>query len=232
MTLRARLALGFILIAAILFLPLGIVLRSIEQVEAVTDGLRTQEVSASLFLNEVSERVADLERAELGLYTLSDTNSLTATREAVTALRADAWKARRFELPELEQAIRRSTDRISRYAPLMLQAYDAKQTRVMDRISDTQLQPAIVDVGREVQHAQRTVSERAFEKVQEASTVVNEVKRVAALVVAGAGSLALLVAIWLTRTVARPVRDLERGMEAVAAGRFSHRLSINPSRDD
>ena len=65
MTLRARLALGFLLLAGILFLPLGMVLRSIEQIEAATEGLRREEVNASLLLSRVRESVAELGRAEL-----------------------------------------------------------------------------------------------------------------------------------------------------------------------
>ena len=44
--------------------------------------------------------------------------------------------------------------------------------------------------------------------------------------------LAGLIAIWLTATISRPVSDLESGMQAVADGDFSYRLSIEPMRHD
>jgi signal transduction histidine kinase len=51
-----------------------------------------------------------------------------------------------------------------------------------------------------------------------------------------AGLIALLLAaaigVWLTRSIARPVRELERGMEAVADGGFGYRLALSPQRHD
>ncbi len=47
-----------------------------------------------------------------------------------------------------------------------------------------------------------------------------------------ASVLAAAIAVWLTRSVSRPMRDLEAGMRAVAGGEFGHRLAIAPHRRD
>ncbi len=49
---------------------------------------------------------------------------------------------------------------------------------------------------------------------------------IAALVLAG------LITLWLIRSISRPVLDLESGMKAVASGKFTHQLSIEPDRQD
>jgi two-component system sensor histidine kinase ResE len=47
-----------------------------------------------------------------------------------------------------------------------------------------------------------------------------------------AALLATLVGGWLVRSISDPVRDLERGMDAVANGEFSYRLRLKADRDD
>src|SRR5438552_2453031 len=42
----------------------------------------------------------------------------------------------------------------------------------------------------------------------------------------GAVLLATAIAVWLTLSISRPVRDLERGMRAVASGDFAYRLEV------
>ena len=54
----------------------------------------------------------------------------------------------------------------------------------------------------------------------------------AGLLLALALAAAAGVAAWITRSISRPVRDLERGMDAVAGGKFDHRLAIAPGRTD
>jgi signal transduction histidine kinase len=58
------------------------------------------------------------------------------------------------------------------------------------------------------------------------------INRYAAAELLVAALLATGIAVWLTRSVSRPVRDLEAGMTAVAAGAFAHRLAVAPHRRD
>jgi len=44
--------------------------------------------------------------------------------------------------------------------------------------------------------------------------------------------LAAFIGFWLTRYIARPVRELEEGMEAVASGNLQYKLPLSPSRAD
>jgi signal transduction histidine kinase len=76
------------------------------------------------------------------------------------------------------------------------------------------------------------LQERTAEKVRQANEEAANAQRLTTTAFAFAVALAGLIAVWLTATISRPVRDLEIGMEAVADGDFSYRLSIEPHRHD
>jgi signal transduction histidine kinase len=68
--------------------------------------------------------------------------------------------------------------------------------------------------------------------VEQANDEAGSAQQLTTTAFALAVALAGLIAIWLTATISRPVSDLESGMQAVADGDFSYRLSIEPMRHD
>ena len=73
---------------------------------------------------------------------------------------------------------------------------------------------------------------RTAEKVEFANVEAGNAQQLTTTAFGFAVALAGLIAIWLTTTISRPVRDLESGMEAVADGDFSYHLGIEPMRHD
>ena len=73
---------------------------------------------------------------------------------------------------------------------------------------------------------------RTAEKVELANVEAASAQRLTTTAFALSLVLAGLIAIWLTATISRPVSDLQSGMQAVADGDFSYRLSIEPMRHD
>jgi signal transduction histidine kinase len=74
--------------------------------------------------------------------------------------------------------------------------------------------------------------EETRDKAQKTAEATVDAQRTAAGSLAIALLIALLIAIWLTRSISRPVHDLEKGMRAVADGDFTHRLPMAESRSD
>src|SRR5207244_1423179 len=85
---------------------------------------------------------------------------------------------------------------------------------------------------RSVLEAERALRQRTAERVASAAVDISRAKNVSAMAELGALIVAALIGFWLTRYIARPVRDLERGMEAVADGNFTYKLQLSPSRSD
>ena len=74
--------------------------------------------------------------------------------------------------------------------------------------------------------------EETRDKADKVAETTDDAQRTAAGSLAIALLLATLIAIWLTRSISRPVYDLEKGMKAVADGDFTHRLPMAESRND
>jgi signal transduction histidine kinase len=90
----------------------------------------------------------------------------------------------------------------------------------------------VLDAERALDGAERDVRGRAERTAIDVRSDVGVARgRALALLIAGAAG-ATAVSVWLTRSVSQPVRELARGMEAVASGRFDHALRLTPARRD
>jgi signal transduction histidine kinase len=74
--------------------------------------------------------------------------------------------------------------------------------------------------------------EETRDKAEKTADETVDAQRTAAGSLAIALLLATLIAIWLTRSISRPVHDLEKGMRAVADGDFTHRLPTETRKDE
>ena len=75
MTLRARLAAGLLAIAVVLVVPLGLALRSLEDLHQSALALRDKEFAASLLLGRIRVGTEDLRGAEDALLFVHDSAS-------------------------------------------------------------------------------------------------------------------------------------------------------------
>jgi signal transduction histidine kinase len=233
MTLRSRLTLGFALIAALLGVPLLLALRALQDSAGAADQLKRQEVAASILLGQVRGITRDLRAADDAVLFLPDSAGTEEyARSGVQRLRALADSVQAFDLDGLSGRLRRSAAEIERSTEAELAAARAKRGAAADSISGQHVVPAIAAVERAVTDAERDLAGRAQDRVTRARDDAREAYQRAAMLLAAALAGALLVAIWLTRSVSRPVRDLEAGMRAVADGDFTHQLSVAPSRRD
>jgi signal transduction histidine kinase len=230
-TLRTRLVLGILAIAMLLVVPLFVARRSLDSFDRTMSELQREEFAASLLLGRMRSEVNDLRTAELSLFARVDSTSLhnvfsgydkaDATASALLAVGGDASPHR------LRSTLRR--------VPLLAQAEFTARVRddtlTGDAISDT-MRVVLRGVDDQIQSAEVALRERLQDRVEKAREQSVDAGDVTMLAFAMAALLAALVGGWLVRSISDPVRDLERGMDAVANGEFSYRLRLKADRDD
>jgi signal transduction histidine kinase len=101
-----------------------------------------------------------------------------------------------------------------------------------DSISERHIVPAIRALEQLADRLQDEVSRNAQVKASDAERSAREASVMSVYFITAAGLGVLGIAAWLTRSIGRPVEELERGMAAVAAGSFGHRLQIARTRRD
>jgi signal transduction histidine kinase len=94
------------------------------------------------------------------------------------------------------------------------------------------LRPLMLRLDTLAETAGRRLQARTARRVEASAADAANARDMMGTAFAIAAVLATIIAVWLTATISRPVRDLEAGMEAVANGDFSHRLTIAPRRRD
>ena len=233
MTLRTRLAAGFAIFALLLGTPLALTLVALDDAASETRELRQQELGAALHLGAVRVTTDSLKAAERAVLLVPDSGaSREWLRREVRKLRAHADTLRGYDLEALAARLNAAAEVIGTYGPLEWAATADGNTAFADSLSERRVRPAIADVERAVAEAEHALNARAQDRVRSTSNDATEAIRVAGLVLAAALTGALGVGVWLTRSISRPVDDLERGMRAVADGDFDYRLSVAPSHRD
>ena len=235
MTLRTRLALGFSVIALLLAGPLLLALKSLDSASRAVGSLREAELAASMVLGQARGTTKEMRRAALSVMVGPDSTGEARAYLETNALQlmvlADSLK--RHTLVGVDEQLRRSAGTVRIYGQLTWLANRAKQSEAADSLFDKHLTPAIDDADRAIAVAEQALTATAQEKVSGASQETSEAAQSAAMLLAAALTGALGVGIWITRSISRPVRDLELGMSAVANGDYDHPLAtISPSRRD
>jgi signal transduction histidine kinase len=231
MTLRTRLGLGIVSITIILLVPLLLALRSLESVHQTTRSLRDREFAGSLQLGRFRKLTDDIKRGEDALAVIHDSVSLARMHANLAALASIGDSLNNYKLSppgEMENAIlslRAATD--AEYA-----AASSGNANVADEISAQRTRPALLTIDQLIAKTEAQLREETRDKAEKTADETVDAQRTAAGSLAIALLLATLIAIWLTRSISRPVHDLEKGMRAVADGDFTHRLPTETRKDE
>lgn len=232
MTLRARLAAGLLAIAVVLVIPLGLALRSLEDLHQSALALRDKEFAGSLLLGRIRVGTEDLRRAEDALLFVHDSASERRMSHQITTLVAMADSLESFSLDSAARNLRGAVATVSSVANREYGAALARRTSLADSLSATGVRPAISEMERWIGDAERSLRERSRDRVASAADAAEQARQFAGALLLFAAGLATAIAVWLTHSISGPVQDLEAGMEAVANGDFGHRLTIAPRRRD
>jgi signal transduction histidine kinase len=232
MTLRSRLILGLLTIAVILVIPLLIAVRAMDRLHHDARALRDNEFAASLLLGRLRDGLNDLRRQETALLFVHDAGTRDLMDQKLTVVDRTADSLKTFDLDKSAVDLAASIAQIKAWAPHEYVAALADRRDEAEQISTTHLVPALAKADTSVAEAERSLRQRTAARVAAAAIAISRAKNVSALAEAGALILAALIGIWLTRYISRPVRELERGMDAVANGNLTYKLPVSTSRGD
>jgi signal transduction histidine kinase len=233
-TLRSRLALALVTMAAILVAPLFIAYDSLNSMRSALRGVQVHDLNATLLIARVRTAAEELRQAELQLVYATDSGAAgrpdTRVATAISALRALSDSLAAYGLSTAHSQIETTLDRVEAAIPPEFDAVRRGQGERADSLSKQQ--PVMLRLDSIADRTSTFLQARTAEKVEEANVEAGNAQRVTTQAFGFAVALAGLIAIWLTTTISRPVRDLESGMEAVADGDFSYHLAIEPMRHD
>ena len=234
MTIRTRLALALLAIGIVLVVPLTLSLRSLRELRATAVALRDGEFAGSLLLGRLRSSVEEIRERELALLYVPDSVEVNRPRmdSAVARVAARADSLAGFALDSEATRVQAAVAAINSAVPREYAAVRAGNAARADSISSREIQPALARLAQWVTAAERTLRERSRERVATAAAQTDEATRLAAASLAIALLLASVIAIWITRSISRPVSDLDRGMRAVAEGDFDRPLTISAERRD
>ena len=230
MTLRARLGWGLSAIALVLIVPLLISLKSLEQLYETSRLLRDREFAASMLLGSFRERTDDARRAEDALLFIHDQKSAARMQGEIDGLVALTDSLERYRLDLSATQIRASLDALRAAARDEYEQASAGRSTVAEMISQQRTRPAIASVDSSLGASATTLRNRTRQRVADATSETLQAERLVAGALPVALILALVIAIWLLRSISRPVFELERGMHAIAEGDLSYQLALSPSQ--
>ena len=233
MTLRSRLTAGLLAIAIILVVPMLLAVRSMEQMHRTARELRDGEFAASLLLGRLREEMNDLRRQEIALLFVHDVgtrNAMARTVDRVSVLSDSLLRQYRLELSARD--VQSSVLEITKWAPLEYNAALTERKAEADSISSKHLQPALARADTAIRVAEVDLRTRMGAHVASVATEIRGAEVAGVIALALALAVAAAIALILTRSVDRPIRELERGMSAVAGGNFKQRLGISSDRRD
>lgn len=232
MKLRTRLGLGIVSITIVLLVPLILALRSLDAVHTQTRLLRDREFAASLILGNLRETHDDVRRGEDAVLLTKDPATFTRMSKQINALAQNSTLLGRYiprdaanDLSNAVLALRLATE-------AEMRALESDATNTADEISAQRSRPAMLTIDRVIARTEVALRDETHDRVEQAAAMSTDAQRTAAGSLAIALLLATLIAIWLTRSISRPVFDLDRGMKAVADGDFTQRLPAMEKRTD
>ena len=230
MTLRARLGWGLFAIALVLIVPLLISLRSLEQLYETSRLLRDREFAASMLLGTFRERIDDARRAEDALLFIHDQKSATRMQREIDGLVTLTDSLERYRLDLSATQIRTSLDGLRSSARDEYEQASAGRSTVAEMVSQQRTRPAIASVDSSLSAIATTLRTRTRERVAEATNETLQAERLVAGALPIALIVALVIGIWLLRSISGPVSELERGMHAIAEGDLTHRLGLSTNQ--
>jgi signal transduction histidine kinase len=220
------------MIAAVLVLPLFVARDAMERAHQNIGDLRQNEFRASLMLGNVRDAlavVADREKA-LGLV-----KSDTVYQQLQRALNTATSLSSTLQRAVGDSSSENISNALSVIAPAVDREYDAikaNNVELADSISHRVIQAELKLAFDAVDAEGRMLRVQTDARVERTERDILDAKDVTLASLAIALALATGIALWLTRYVTGPVRDLERGMDAVAGGELNHALRIDAARPD
>jgi signal transduction histidine kinase len=232
MTLRSRLALGLVIIAAVLIVPLVVARTSMRRLHGQVRSLREGEFQASLILGRLRDALGDVRAREVALGVVESDTVHAQLRTALARAGTLADSLDRFQLDSAAKRIHGDLEILSRASEAEFVAMRAGRAEQADSISHHTIGPALRDADLALSPVEQVLRSRTTDRVTEAEAALGRGERISLAALGIALVLAAVIALWLTRSISRPVTALEEGMRAVADGELGHTLAYRTDRRD
>jgi signal transduction histidine kinase len=230
MTLRARLGWGLFSIALVLTVPLVFSLSALERLYETSRLLRDREFAASMLLGSFRERTDDARRAEDALLFIHDQKSAARMQREIDGLVALTDSLERYRIDLSATQIRASLDTLRAAARDEYEQASAGRSTVAEMISQQRTRRAIASVDSALGASATTLRNRTRQRFADATSETLRAERLVAGALPIALLIALVIGIWLLRSISRPVHELDRGMRAIAEGDLTHELGVSPTQ--
>ena len=232
MTLRTRLTLGLLTIAVILVVPLLLATRSLGRLHDDTRALRDGEFAASLVLSRARDALNAVRTNELAVLFVREDQSITKMMASIREVEQLADSLELYGLSDGAQNLRTAMIQVSRGAQAEFEAARAGLPREAERLSESDVVPAIAKAETGVLEAERQLRQRTHQRVASAATAARKGSQAALVGLILGVVAAAVIALRLMQSIHRPISELDRGMRRVADGDFTARLNIPPDRSD
>ena len=232
MTLQTRLNLGILAIAIVLVAPLVLSLRALQQVQVDSGTLRDHEYAATLLLGRMRVAHDEIELNTSYIPVFNNDSTQTAYLEQLTALSRQTYTLAELTESAMVGQVRSALARVFEQAPSAFALARANRVARRDSVINTLITPALNNVGRILDNTGGGLEQRTAERVDEFGARTSEAGVLALSALGIAILIAFGVALWLTRSISSPLRELDAGMRAVAEGHFKRPLAISGDRSD
>jgi signal transduction histidine kinase len=232
MTLRSRLALGLVIIAAVLVVPLVVARTSMQRLQGQVRSLREGEFQASLILGRLRDALGEVRARDLALGVVKSDTVHAQLQEALTRAEVLADSLERFQLDSAAGRIHRDLATVRPATEAEFAAMRAGRAELADSIARRTIGPALRDADGALTQVEQVLRARTTNRVLEAESALVRAEQISLAALVIALLLAALIALWLTRSISRPVTALEEGMRAVADGELGHTLAYGTDRHD
>ena len=209
MTLRSRLALGLVIIAAVLTVPLFVARSALLRLHGQVRSLREGEFQASLMIGRLRDAMGDVRAHELALGVARSDTVHHELLQALSTAEALADSLDRHALDGAAQRIRKDLTQVRAAAENEFRAMRAGRSALADSISQARVAPALHDADVALPPAELLLRTRTSQRVLDAENALGDAEQVSLAALFVALALAAAIAWWLTRSISRPVHELE-----------------------
>ena len=230
MTLRSRLATALLTIAVILVIPLLMAVQSLSRLHGDALDFQRGEFAASFLLGRLRDELNDLRRQETRLLFVHDSAARDAIAKQIAEVDQIADSLEHYQLTAAAVGVRKAVHQIAEWGPVEYQAALSGKGPRADAISTTYIVPALDSADGGVRLAEGNLRGRTAQRLSRSASLIHQAQVAAQMGMVLALIIAAVIAIWLMRSILKPVFALEAGMQAVADGQLDYRLRYDTTK--
>jgi signal transduction histidine kinase len=240
MSLRLRIVLTLLAIAAILIVPAALAISALSELTSIARGLKTRDAEASVAVGRLQTALQQVQAAArynvalyVGLRPDQQSDVRTQFRQAIASV--DSQFAKLVEVGYRDAA----TPALARWRSLK-GALVQQQALVVERgdtaaageLGRSTVEPGLAAMDSSLTGISRQIGSYSTGRVRKAEETADQGRTGTLLALAAALLVSLTIGAMLTRSLLRPIHELQRGMAQVSQGDLEPRVHIPRDRAD